>query len=146
MKDQKNIWAWVGGAIVVIAIIFGIAWHFTKKSVTGPVAVHAPAGHIVAGFPQQLVLDTNIQVSNSYSINYSATTNQYTAEWNSSTTASIVYNDYLNYFKKNSWTITNQATSSEAYGIYADNASSTVFMLAFPDGKGSKVTITYLVK
>lgn len=152
MKDPKTVWAWVGGAIVVVAVVAGIAWHFYggahKLAATGPVAVHAPTGQLVPGFPPSLVLGTSSQVSNSYSINYSTSTNQYTAEWVSSSSIAALYAKYQTYAAANGWTITNHADYPTLKGLYATNASSSAAMnvIITPQGNGSKVTLSYVVQ
>jgi hypothetical protein len=149
MKDPKVVWAWVGGAIVVIVVAAGVVWHFygTQKPVnTGPVAVHAPVGQLVPGFPPSLILDSAAQVNNSYSINYSTSTNQYTAEWVSSSTIASLYAKYQAYAAANGWTITNSADYPTLKGLYATDASSSAAMnvIITTQGTGSKVTISYV--
>jgi len=146
------VWAWVGGVIVVIAIAGGVAWHFyggTHAPVpTGPVAVHAPTGQLIPGFPPSLILDPAAQVNNSYSINYSTSTNQYTAEWVSSSTPAALYAKYQSYTAANGWTVTNQANYPTLKGIYATSASGTAAMnvIITSQGKGSQVTISYVAQ
>jgi hypothetical protein len=154
MKDPKVVWAWVGGAVVVIALAAGVAWHFyggggaSNEAAAGPVAVHAPTGQLVPGFPQALILDDAAQVNNSYSINYSTSTNQYTAEWSSSSSLASLYAKYQNYAAVNGWTISNSADYPTLKGIYATNASATAAMnvIMTPQDKGSEITISYVAQ
>jgi hypothetical protein len=152
MKDSKVLWAWIGGVVIVVALIVGVVWYFyantPKKVVIGPVAVHAPVGQLIAGFPKELILDNAAAVSNSYSINYSTSTNQYTVEWSSSSTIAALYAKYQAYAQANGWTITNHADTAPFKGISATNASSTATMsvILIPQGKGSKVTISYIAQ
>jgi hypothetical protein len=110
--------------------------------------VHATAGQLIPGFPRQLVLDSAATVSNSYSINYSASTNQYTAEWVLSSSLASLYVEYQSYAKANGWTISNHADLPTLKGIYATNASSTAAMnvIITPQGKGSTVTVSYVAQ
>ena len=131
MQDTKRIWAWVGGVVVVIAIVTIIFWPSHKSSgpvsSNGPAPVYAPQGQLIPQFPKSLILDSSAQVSNSYSIGYSSTTNQYTAQFNSSSSMTMLYNNYKKYLTANGWAITNDITSNDSTrGIYASNASSDV--------------------
>ncbi len=151
MKNPKVLWAWICGVIIVVALVAGVAWYFysATKSTTGPMAVHAPAGQLIPGFPQGLILDSAAQPDNSYSIGYSSSTNQYTAEWNSSSSLATLYAEYQSYAKMNGWTITNQADGPTFKGIYATNASSSaavnVVITSRADGS-SEVTVSYIMK
>ena len=152
MKDPKTAWAWVGGVIVVVALATGIVWHFygnaTKEATSGPVAVHAPSGQLVAGFPQELVLDDAARVSDSYSVNYSSSTNQYTAEWTSSSTLASLYAKYQSYIATNGWTITNHADYPAYKNIFASNSAKNAGMnvIITSQGSGTKVSLTYVAK
>ena len=150
MKDPKALWAWVGGAVVVIVVVVGIVWRFYgAKAPTSLVAVHAPAGQLVPGFPQGLVaVDNATQMRDSYSISYSTSTNQYTAEWNSSSSVGSLYTKYLDYEKTNGWTITNQADYPTLKAVYATNAAGTetVSINISSRGNGSKVAISYVAQ
>jgi hypothetical protein len=110
--------------------------------------VHAPTGQLITGFPKELILDDASQMNNSYSINYSSSTNQYTAEWVSSSSLASLYAKYQAYAPANGWTVMNHANLPTLKGVYATNASTSVAMnvIITPQGKGSKVTITYVTK
>jgi hypothetical protein len=165
MNERKNLWVWVGVAVVVIAaIVAGVVWFINrgKAPQTGPVPVHAPTGQVVVGFPQQLILGTPTSstatsgassffagITNSYSINYSTSTNQYTAEWTSSSTLASLYKQYQNYVAQNGLTIVNHIDTASIKGIYATNASSAVNIVIAPQSqvaptKGSKITVSYV--
>jgi hypothetical protein len=171
MNYRKNPWVWVGVAVVVIIIVIAVVMWIVgreKRSLTGPVPVHAPAGQVVAGFPQQLILgaatssassSANVTssgvssffggITNSYSIDYSTSTNQYTAEWVSSSTLASLYKQYQDYVAKSGLTIVNHIDAASMKGIYATNASSAVNIVITPQSqaalaKGSKVTVSYV--
>lgn len=148
MNDSKRIWVWVGVVVIVVAIIVWAVFGF-KGFETPPVpqAAFAPQGRLVPQFPTNLILDSNASVSGSYSINYSSSTNQYTAEYNSSSSMASLYSQYKQYLPANGWTITNNITAnSNSRGLYAINASSDVAVGIVSQAGGSAVTITYLVK
>jgi hypothetical protein len=148
MKDSKRIWVWVGAAIVVIAVIVFVMWKLTAKpKPTGPVPVFAPQGQLTPNFPKQLILDPQAQVNSSYSINYDPTTNQYTAEWTSSSSLASLYGDYQKYFGDNGWTITNQSgvkTASKLAVLYAATTTANVNVTLVTQGQGSDATISYV--
>jgi hypothetical protein len=158
MKDQKNLWVWVGVAVVVlVAVAAGVTWflHRGQSTQMGPVPVHAPAGQVVDGFPKALILgaaSSSSDITNSYSINYSTSTNQYTAEWTSTSTPAALYAEYQTYVVDNGWTITNHVDTATLKGIYAMNASSSVINVVIvpqsqtAQNKGSKVNVSYVAQ
>lgn len=126
-------------AIIVIAGFFFKAWH-----AGGPAPVYAPHGEIVSGFPQELILDNAARVSNSYSIAYAAALNQYTVEWNSSSSPASLFAMYQDYFLKNHWTIVNSATSQPNFrGLYARLGTATVNLSITLENKSSRVGLSY---
>jgi hypothetical protein len=150
MKDSKQVWVWVGVAIVVIAIIAGVVMWIQKpktKTATGPVPVFAPQGQLVSNFPKDLIIDANATISGSYSINYSTSTNQYTAEYDSSSTVSSLYKDYQTYLSQNGWTVTGSLTTHPTFdALAATQGNNQLQVVISTQGKGSQVTITYVVK
>jgi hypothetical protein len=148
MKDQKKVWVWVGIVIVVIIVVALVVWKLTAKpKPTGPVPVFAPQGQLVPNFPKQLILDPKAQVSTSYSINYDPTTNQYTAEWTSSSSLASLYGDYQTYFGNNGWTITNQSgakSGSRLAVLYAATTTANVNVTLVTQASGADATISYV--
>ncbi len=138
--------AWV----VVVVVAGGVTWYLLARGPQtpgGPVPVYAPPGQLVASFPKQLILDNAAAVTNSYSVTHSSSSNQYTAQWNSSSSMDTLYSAYKQYFPANGWTIINDVTQyANARAIYATNASSDVSVSIGSGGKedGSQVSLTYL--
>lgn len=147
MNDSKRTWAWVGVVVVVVIVIVWAVWASMPKTPSGPQPVFAPQGQLVPQFPKSLILDNSAAVNGSYSINYSTSTDQYTAEFNSSSSMASLYSEYTQYLSANGWMITNSSTMySTSRGLYASNASSDVAVGIVSQTGGSQVTITYLVK
>ncbi len=150
MKDSKRVWVWVGVVVVVLAVVLAFVWRPSSKqpaSSGGPAPVFAPQGQLVPQFPKSLILDSNAAISGSYSINYSSSTNQYTAEYDSSSTMASLYAQYKQYLPANGWAITNNITKySSSRGLYASNASSDVSVAIVSQVNGSRAIITYLIK
>jgi len=163
MNDQKNKWIWVGVAVVVVAVVVAVVIWFMggeQGPNLGPIPVHAPTGQVIEGFPKGLILGTAPSsgtvtdffagITNSYSINYSSSTNQYTAEWISSSTLAALYAQYRAYLADNGWTITNHADTAVIKFIYATNASSSIVNIVITPqekgapSKGSKVIASYV--
>ncbi len=112
-----------------------------------PTPVYAPAGQVVSGFPQDLILDPNAQAAQSYAINYATSTKQYTVVWNSASSMDTMYKKYLEYFSAsaNGWQITNKFTTSPTvHGLYATQPSAQVNVTIEAQKAGSKVTVGYL--
>ncbi len=148
---------------MVVVIVVIVVYKFTGQGTpqVGPAPVHVPAGQVVSGFPEQLltggaasgtkaVASTSMpQVTNSYSINYSSSTNQYTTEWVSSSSLAAILGNYKSSLPAQGWTITGVADKSTYKGIYAVNTAGaqlniTIQPVAFLPSAGSKVTVSYL--
>ena len=173
MNDRKALWVWVGIAVVAIAAVWGgVSWMLRssapKPAMIAP--VHAPAGQVVAGFPQGLILGASASTSpasagsasgssggspgilagitNSYSIHYSSSTNQYTAEWVSPSSTAALYAAYTAYVTKSGWTITKQADYPTLKEIFATQASASFGIIITPQAPsgnaGAKVIATYV--
>ena len=155
MNNAKLVWGWAGVAVVVVAAAFllwgGSFWSrpggggYQNPSVS---PVYAPQGQLAPQFPKELILDPAAAVSGSYSMNYNANINQYTAIWTSSSSMASLFTKYETYFKGNGWTITNETTQYAALrAIYAKNAAGAAVNVAIVQrDKGSQVTISYLGK
>ncbi len=151
MKDSKRIWVWVGVAVVVVAVAAAFIWRPTTQKPpvgeTGPKPVYAPQGQLVPEFPKDLILDNNVVIGGSYSIGYSTTTNQYTAQFNSSSTVTALFNQYKTYLAANNWTIAGSLTTRPTFdAISASQGDNQLQVMIVKQTKGSQVTITYVVK
>jgi hypothetical protein len=148
MDKSQKAWVWVGIVAVVVLVVVFLIWEPRQSSKpTGVVAVHAPQGQVVSGFPTNLLLGTSTSVSDSYSINYSSSTNQYTAEWNSSSSMQSLFANYQKYLPANGWTVGGTITNYPTLrGLNATNASGTINLSIVAQGKGSQVTLTYVEK
>jgi hypothetical protein len=148
MKNSKQLWVWVGVVVVVVILVVWGIWKLQPKSQTAsPAPVFAPQGQLTPNFPKQLMLDPQAQVNSSYAINYDPTTNQYTAEWTSSSSLAVLYGDYQKYFGDNGWTITNQSGvkgASKLAVLYAATSSANVNVTLVTQGKSSSATISYV--
>ncbi len=149
MNDSKRIWVWVGVAVVVIALAAWLIWGVSlkPKQLTGPVPVFAPQGQLTPQFPKNLILDARAEVNSSYSIGYSTSTNQYTAEWVSSSSLATLDADYKNYFAANGWQVTNSNAVSAVTKlgvVYASTSTANINVTLVAQGKGSEVTISYV--
>jgi hypothetical protein len=148
MKGLKNIWVWVGVAVVVIIlVVWGIGRLQSHQQVAAPTVVYAPQGQLVQNFPKELILDPKAQINSTYSINYDPTTNQYTAEWNSSSSLVSLYNIYNTYFGSNGWTITNSSgatSTSKIAAMYAATSTANVNVSLVAQGQGAGVSVSYV--
>lgn len=144
-------WKVVAWITVIVVVVGGIGWYMiasipSKQQPAVP-ATYAPAGQLIPGFPQQLILDNNAAVTNSYVINYATTTNQYTAQWDSSSSMTALYTKYKQYLPQNGWTISNDVTRvATMRAVAAKNASGSVSVVITQNGSGSQVVLTYLIK
>ncbi len=151
MKDPKTLWVWVGIVVVVGVVVAWFVWGPTATKpapvATGPVPVYAPQGQLVPQFPKDLILDSAAAISGSYSIAYSTSTNQYTAEYDSSSTVGALYKQYMAYLPGDGWTVTGSLTTRPTFdAISASQSNSQLSVVISTASKGSHVGITYLVK
>lgn len=148
MNDAKRIWMWVGVGIVVIIAIVWIVWAMMAKPVaSGPSPVYAPQGQLVPQFPTGLILNNSTTIDESYSISYSTSTNQYTAEYDSTSSMATLYADYQSYLPKNNWTVTGSLTTHPTFEVItASQDSHQLQVVISAIGKGSQATITYLAQ
>ena len=135
----------VVGIVVVLVIVLVVVYFFVGRKPAPGTPVFVPTGQVVPEFPKELLLNHDADFSQSYSINYSSSTNQYTAIWNASSSVADVYNEYLSYFQTNGWDITNRITRyTDSRGLYATNGTSTVNVAIVAQGAGAQVIISYL--
>jgi hypothetical protein len=154
MKDYKNIWAWVGVAVVVIIAIVWIVMAAMPKSqpqqqAEGPTPVYAPQGELTPQFPKDLIIDDSAAITGSYSINYSSSTNQYTAQFTSTSTVKALFDSYKTYLTNNGWTITGTLTTQPTYDIIAatNDAGQMEAVISTSDkGQGAQAIVTYMPK
>ena len=148
MKDPKCIWVWVGVAVVVVAV--ALIWKPTVEKplvASVPTPVYASQGQLVPQFPKGLIIDSKAAMSGSYSINYSSSTNQYAAEYYSSSTVTSLYNQYQTYLPRNSWTVIGSITTRPSYDvIWASQGNDQLQVIIGTQKKGSQVTVTYTEK
>ena len=149
MSQNRKQWIWVSALIVIFGLFLAFAWKpVLMNKEGGPlVPVYAPQGHLTPQFPKELILDSAAAVSNSFSINYSTSTNQYTASWNSASGAQHWVDQYQSYFSANGWTVKmNPTANAQIRNMVASNDKGYVQVLLIPQGAGSQVTITYFGK
>jgi hypothetical protein len=77
----------------------------TNLSLTCGVPQYATTGQLVSSFPASLILNSPIQVTESYYIPYSGEI-QSTAEFNIEKSAKAAFEEYEAYFATNGWTVT----------------------------------------
>ena len=156
MQDNQrgNIWVWVGVAVVLIVIVVAVFWKPSAKApssgtststASGP--AYAPPGGLIQGFPASLVLDAGPSPTygNSYAVQYSSgTVNQYTANWNSSSSVGTIFSDYQAYLTAHGWKLSNLMTTKTGRGLHAENASSTIGLAIIDEGKFRTVTLSYV--
>jgi len=149
-KKEKAL-IWVGVAAVILGIIIFVNWtpqgaNLGASQPTGTMPSYAPPGQVVAGFPQELILGADASFTESYSVNYSSSTNQFTAQWDSSSTVDDLVSQYQKYFSANGWTAgMNQTASNSFQSISATNSNgASALVTIVPQSEGSQVSVTYL--
>ncbi len=145
-KINWKIVAWVAVVVVVVAaVVWYIVSPGTPAAKPAVPATYAPQGQLIPNFPQQLVLGTGTAVTNSYVINYSSSTNQYTAQWDSSSSMATLYAMYKQYLPKNGWTLTNDVANIPTLrAVAAEEGTASMSVVITTAGQGSQVVLTYL--
>lgn len=144
------------GAVVLIAVavmVVKVVLQSVSENGKSPESswsipvTYAPKGNIVPEFPKNLVLDPGAVVTQSYAINYSSSTNQYTVQWNSSSSIKTLFNAYKTYFATNGWAITNSSTQmTSVRAIAASGDPGKISAVIMTGGNGSQVILTYIPK
>lgn len=109
--------------------------------------VYASQGQLVPQFPAGLIVDPNAAISGSYSISYASSTNQYTAEYDSSSTVAALYGKYQSYLPQNGWTIASSLTTDPAFDVLSAYQGNSQLQVVIENvDNGSQVTVSYLIK
>jgi hypothetical protein len=146
MQDTKRIWVWVGVVVVVIGVVIFVVWKpsGTPATSANPAPVYATQGQLVPQFPKALIIDSNAVVTNSYSIAYTSSTNEYSAEFNSSSSMPTLYNNYLAYLPQNGWTVISATASHPQFRIIsAKQGATSAQVIINASGTGSNVSMSY---
>lgn len=149
MNPRRGSAALIVIAIIVAALALLAAWYFGHRGLSGggPMPSYAPSGQPASQFPQSLIFDPTISLTQSYAIHYSTSTNQYTASWNSSSSPDDVIAAYKNYFRTQGWHVSpNPVTQASIRGLSASTSSAYVLVTAITKDTGSAVTVSYVQK
>jgi hypothetical protein len=143
-KNVTRFWAAV--VVIILVVVAVVVWKY--YGVTPPavgVPAYAPTGQLTSGFPTELIWGNDPTFSQSYSINYSSSTNQYTAVFDSADPMELLYADYTDYFAGNGWTIANATTPSSPTlrGLYAVKANAVAGVVLSDQGAKRHVVVSY---
>jgi hypothetical protein len=152
MNKQNKGFMWVVAVVVLVVVlaIIGIWYFYAHRShgvasVPKGTPVFAEQGQVVQGFPKELILDSNALVTGSYSVAFASSSNQYTVEWNSSSSMASLFASYKDYFTKSNWTVTNSSTVlSGIHAISAASSTGSAGVVIAAQKEGAKVTISYV--
>jgi hypothetical protein len=147
MQTLSRAWVWtvIGIVAIIVIVLVSLFWFLPKKAGAPGIPLFAPDGQVVAGFPQDLLLDSGGSITKSYSIPNGATTSQYTVEWISSSSPSSLLAGYLIYFSGNGWRIINQSSDAgPVQSVYAASASGTANLSITSQGFGSDAVLSYV--
>jgi hypothetical protein len=110
--------------------------------------VEAKKGDVVSGLPLDMILNKSGEVISSTSTLYEQNNKQYTVTFRTNLTISQEYQAYLDYLKKNKYTITRQDAGAELSSIYAKTDRADVNIAIYKDAVSGKntVDIAYLLK
>ncbi len=141
---------WIALAIIVaLAAGYGAwRWYAAQKGGQRIDAntnrVNAPAGSVIQNFPQELLLEKNVVVSQSYSMNYASQkleqpVVQYVSAWSMAGNVKA----YREYLLGNGWALFHMADPSLAVtNFYGTKGKATVNITFVKDMGTGKVTVT----
>jgi hypothetical protein len=144
--EKKNMRLLAAAVVIVIIVVIAVVWGY-HGSTPPPVGVpvYTPKGQLTSGFPTELIWGNDPTLSQSYSTNYSSSTNQYTAVFDSADPMELLYADYTDYFAGNGWTIANATTPSSPTlrGLYAVKANAVAGVVLSDQGAKRHVVVSY---
>jgi len=137
--------------VIVIIILVGIGYYFWKSYAgkwggAGQPTISSYGTEMPAGFLEGLPIEQGVALKESYSAQYTNTT-QKTISYYSSKSIDVNFKNFLSYAEHNSWTIANKNEKEDTmkffYAIKDKNSLSVNVVLEIPASK-VLVTITYL--
>ncbi len=145
-EEKKKALAWVGVIAILLVLIVAVRWpHGNNPQSQGPAPVYAPKGELTPQFPKELILGGASAVGNSYAINYSSSTNQYTAQWSSASSLANIVAQYKTYLSANGWSVTvNKSVTPSFQSIFARKANLQTLVSIVTEATGTQVTVTYV--
>jgi len=146
-RQSKNdrVLVWVGVVALFSGLYLMATWQVPPGTLSGSMSAYASQGEVIAQFPKALFLDNAVAVEQDYSINYSASENQYTAQWNSEDAPEVVLNEYQNYFTSAGWAISAGSTGDpNVQQLSASASTGYALVTVAPQGVGSQVTVVYV--
>lgn len=109
------------GAVVLVAALAGIYWFVQKRQAALPDSdlslTTAPEGQLAQGFPPDLILEKDAELQKSYRVD-SKGVSQPAATYVSSRTLAENIAAFRDYFDKNGWALTHEATVEEGSGTF----------------------------
>lgn len=148
----------VTGLVVLLIIVLGVLWisgmkqtpggdTTTTEIAPGTTLTEVPAGEIVDGFPEGLILEDDVVADKSYTINYqNQNIDQPVVAFMSSWTLEQNIEEYGRYLLDDGWEVTHEATIGEApvTFFYATRGSQDVnitFNVVEGDGVGVTIAV-----
>jgi hypothetical protein len=149
----------VVGLVVLLIIVLALLWisgteqapeggdTVTTEIAPGTTLTEVPAGEIVDGFPEGLILEDDVVANRSYTINYqNQNIDQPVVAFMSSWTLEQNIEEYGRYLVEDGWEVTHAATTDEApvTFFYATKGSQDVnitFNVVEGDGVGVTIAV-----
>lgn len=130
--------------VVVLLLIAGGLYYYWLSRTPSTVApqVTTASGSLIAGFPQQFILESGVHPNESSISNYPGGSKFWTASYISQLSPSEILKLYSNYFGFIHWKVT-QSTNS---AIFAQNNNVQVNVSARNSSSGTEVLLSILQK
>lgn len=158
MQNKKVI---VAVVVVALAVSLYLAYASNQSKDNAPTGtaqsienaeigevVEEKKGEIATGLPRDLILNKKGEVTSSTSTQYEQNNKQYTVAFETSLSIAEEYQAYLDYLRKNKYTITRQDSGETLSSIYAKSDRADVNIAIYKDPVTAKntVDISYLLK
>ena len=158
MQNKKVI---VAVVVVALAVSLYLAYASNQNNDKAPAGtaqnienaeigepVEEKKGEIATGLPRDLILNKKGEVSSSTTTQYEQNNKQYTVAFETSLSIAEEYQAYLDYLRKNKYTITRQDSGETHSSIYAKSDRADVNIAIYKDPVTAKntVDISYLLK
>lgn len=155
--SKRTILLTVVGALVVFVVAVAANYKYNRNDTANQQVDTTPKqgekkdaekGKVIEGFPKELVLNSNGTVTESYSIPYGESTEQFTVNFETSKSIAAEYEAYMTFLEKNGYQIINKNLEANIGNIYATNTKADVNFVAsrMAEAKSTSVVVTYLKK
>ena len=155
-QEHHGMPGWIA-IIVILALLAGGYWFWqqsggaggsTEEIAPGQTLTKAPRGRVIAGFPQEFLLEDGVAIAESASINYADSgTDLFSVSYLSKKSFEENIAAFRSYLEQNGWDITQMANpeNEPVTNFYAYKGQAEVNITLALTDEGVAMTIAYVV-